>query len=222
MRYFICFITALLLHLSIFLFPKSPEVEVALLDDQLIDVQLLNDDPPPKEVITPPKPLPPPPPPPPKEIIPDPPTEETPEEEELAEEEIIVPQKEIQPIAPPPPPLTPIVKVSKSAPTASSNTSMVMDANSLDNTNFKPFGNKKPIYPAFARKAGIEGWVIVKVLVNEKGKVLKAQVKKYVGHLSFKQSTLNVALRWRFPAPMSQKKRVKTWYTKKVGFILND
>ncbi len=221
-KYLISFLIALGLHMSLFFLPQSEIADEEYMET-LFDLQLMNEEEPPK-VAAPKKVSPPPPPKVQKKIVePPPPVEPLPELDEPAEEEVVVEKKiepVIEPVVEPQPQPSPVKVAAKPANTSVGPT--LVNVNSLDNASFKPFGNKKPVYPSLARKAGIEGWVKIKVLVNEKGKVIKAEVIDYSGHSAFKQSTLAVAKKWRFPAPISKAKRVQTWYTKKVGFILND
>ena len=147
------------------------------------------------------------------------PIEEIPDDV-IAEEEVERPiEKPVQVVqSKPKVSSTPQVVVKSSSATSST----VVSSSELDAKNFKPFGNKKPKYPSIARKANIEGWVMVKVLVNAKGKAEKVKVLEYQGHPAFKKATINVAYLWRFPIPTRRGKRVRTWYKKKVSFRLRD
>jgi protein TonB len=208
---------ALVLHVWIFFISTSSSPE-ELEVENLIEVQLLNEIPAPKP--TPPQKKAPPPPV--KKVIPKKaPKEVIPQKEEIAEEE--KKKKKVEEQTP-----KEIVKPIKIKPTKSTTPTkvkpgpQVVDSKKLDNSNFKPFGNKKPIYPSLARKSGVEGWVKVKVLVSNRGKVIQVEVIDYRGHPSFKEATITVAKKWRFPAPIAGGKRIKAWYTKKVGFKIRD
>ena len=212
-RYILSFVLAVFVHFLVFIIPKNGGEENSI-EDNLISIQLLNEEPAKK-------PSPPvkktPPPPPPKKVIPKPiPKEVVPEKEEIAEEEVIKKEVVSKPVTPQK------TKVSKPSPTKSTPGPQTVDANTLDNANFKPFGNKEPIYPSLAKKAGIEGWVKIQVLVNKKGKVVKVKVLDYSGHTSFKTATIAVAKGWRFPIPTIKNQRTQAWYIQKVGFKLRD
>lgn len=140
--------------------------------------------------------------------------------EDVIADEVVEPPKVVQPVKPIPQPTQPTKIISSASPTKSTQVTSPVKSSQLDNSNFKPFGNKKPHYPAFAKKSGIEGWVKIKVLVNKKGKVISAKVVDYMGHPSFKNATIAVARGWRFPIPIAKGKRVETWYLKKVAFQL--
>ena len=214
-KYISSFVIALLLHVGIFWIPMET-IEENMDEEMLISIQMMNEEQE-KKPSPPKKSLPPPPTPPVKKKVVKP-KEVVPEKEEVAEEEVIV-KKKVEPIQEV---KQKVPKKTDSKSTQKQNTELtVVDASTLDNANFKPFGNKKPVYPTLARKAGIEGWVKVKVLVNEKGKVIQHKVVDYSGHPSFKQATMDVAAKWRFPIPTSSRKRVRAWFTKKISFVLN-
>jgi TonB family protein len=98
----------------------------------------------------------------------------------------------------------------------------IVSESALDNKSIKPFGNKKPHYPQFARDAEIEGRVKLKVLVNKKGRVIDIKVESVIGHKSFVKETIKVAKKWRFPPLTSKGRRVKAWITQTVLFKLTD
>ena len=215
-KYIPSFFLALLIHIGIFWIPME-ELEENVDEEMLISIQMMNEEQ--EQKPNPPKKTSPPPPLPPVKKVLVKPKDVMPEKEEVAEEEVIVekkvePAQEIKKITAKTDPKAKSAKNLNAEPT-------VVESSSLDNADFKPFGNKKPVYPTLARKAGIEGWVKVKVLVDEKGKVLQYNVVDYYGHPSFKQATLDVAARWRFPAPTASSKRVRAWFTKKISFVLN-
>lgn len=231
-NYFIGFVVSLVIHgILLLLIPKPLKIEEAVMETTLLEIQFLNEEQAESETT--------------KAETPEAKTQPTPAlsatplessvseevvEDEIAEEEIVQdevvqeePSQEVssQEIAEEAPQNQVIQKSSKSSNTPSSSYSVVQSTQ-LDGKSFKPFGNKKPSYPPIARKSQIEGWVKVKVLVNEKGKVLKALVLDYQGHPSFKNATLGVARSWRFPIPTQKGQRVRTWYTQKVVFRLRD
>lgn len=222
-NYFIGFVVSLVIHgILLLLIPKPLKIEEAVMETTLLEIQFLNEEQAESETTkaeTPEAKTQPPP------ALPATPSESSVSEEvvedEIAEEEIV--QDEVvqeNPIKEAPQNQV-IQKSSKSSNTPSSSYSVVQSTQ-LDGKSFKPFGNKKPSYPPIARKSQIEGWVKVKVLVDEKGKVLKALVLDYQGHPSFKNATLGVARSWRFPIPTQKGQRVRTWYTQKVVFRLRD
>lgn len=222
-NYFIGFVVSLIIHgILLLLIPKPLKVKESVMETALLEVQFLNEEmstqmsaqksethetkaqPPASKPVPQSEPK---------------VSEPTPVDETSAEiVEEVIKEKPVE--APQNPVIEKSAKISNTP--SSSTTYSVVQSTQLDGKSFKPFGNKKPIYPPIARKSQIEGWVKVKVLVNEKGKVLKALVLDYQGHPSFKNATLGVARSWRFPIPTQKGQRVRTWYTQKVVFRLRD
>lgn len=75
-----------------------------------------------------------------------------------------------------------------------------------------------PVFPAAARKAGIQGAVFVKVLVGTDGKVKHAEVVK--GHEIFHESALEAARGFVFMPAMQNERPVKVWVTIPIEFRL--
>ena len=90
----------------------------------------------------------------------------------------------------------------------------------------KPVGgfaalHKHVVYPEIARKAGIEGRVIVNVLINESGQVDSVKILKSLGHNGCDQAAINAvkAVQWR-PAQYKGKP-VSVWVGMPVIFRLS-
>ena len=79
---------------------------------------------------------------------------------------------------------------------------------------------RHPVYPASARRRGVEGRVTVKLLIDEEGRVQQADVIEVKGHAGFRQAVLRVASHWRFTPPRHRGRRVKVWAVKTVRFHL--
>lgn len=80
----------------------------------------------------------------------------------------------------------------------------------------------KPVYPASARSASIEGTVYVKMLVNDKGKVEEAFVAQSSGNAALDESAVKAVYKWRFsPARDTLKEKVACYITIPVNFRLN-
>lgn len=90
----------------------------------------------------------------------------------------------------------------------------------LDNGDFKPYGNAKPTYPEVARKLGIEGEVVLDLVISPEGKVQSIQVIQVTGHASFADAASATARNWRFAPPRYQGKPVKARYRRSIGFRL--
>ena len=81
----------------------------------------------------------------------------------------------------------------------------------LDNSDFKPFGNLKPTYPAVARKLGVQGRATVRVLVNPKGRVDSVQIVEWKGHPAFGDNAAQSARQWRFAPPRYKGQPARAW-----------
>jgi protein TonB len=79
---------------------------------------------------------------------------------------------------------------------------------------------RRPAYPASARRRGLEGFVTVKLLIDEEGRVQQVEVLEVEGHAGFRQAVTRVANLWRFTPPRHRGRRVRVWAVKKVRFDL--
>ncbi|WP_164522185.1 TonB family protein [Halocella sp. SP3-1] len=57
---------------------------------------------------------------------------------------------------------------------------------------------KKPVYPEDMRKRGIEGRVILEMVISNQGKVVKVEVKDSSGYKNFDESAKDVVKEWLF------------------------
>lgn len=76
----------------------------------------------------------------------------------------------------------------------------------------------EPIYPELARKAGIEGMVVVKVLIGTKGDVEKVQVVK--SHPMLDEAAIAAAKQFKFKPGKQRDRFVKVWMTIPFTFRL--
>jgi len=79
----------------------------------------------------------------------------------------------------------------------------------------------KPIYPEIARKAGVEGTVILKIQVDEKGNVVNVKVLKGLG-AGLDEAAIAAAMQCKFKPAMQRDKPVKVWVSYPVRFILKE
>ena len=80
----------------------------------------------------------------------------------------------------------------------------------------------KPRYPDIARKAGIEGMVILKILVDVDGKVVDAKVLKSLGNVGCDEAAIEAAKKCAFEPALQRDKPVKVWVSYPVRFMLKD
>lgn len=76
----------------------------------------------------------------------------------------------------------------------------------------------KPEYPELARKAGIEGRVTVKVLINTQGDVERVEVVK--GHPMLDDAAVEAAKKWKFKPGKQRDRTVKVWMNIPIDFKL--
>lgn len=97
---------------------------------------------------------------------------------------------------------------------------VVMDAQSVD-VPPKP-SNQQPLsYPKKARQSGIEGHVVVNILVDEQGRIERIKVLESVPQGVFDDVALQGVKTWQFAPAQYQGKAVKVWAKQKVRFSLN-
>jgi len=95
-----------------------------------------------------------------------------------------------------------------------------MDADRIDQPPRELQGNPQPTYPSAERRRGIEGDVVVKVLIDERGRVIDANVVR--GRDGFAEAVLDVVRRWRFTPGRHRGKPVKVWGVKTIRFQLTN
>ncbi|RMH74646.1 MAG: energy transducer TonB [Calditrichaeota bacterium] len=82
----------------------------------------------------------------------------------------------------------------------------------------KQIKSVQPKYPDLARKAGIEGTVVVKVLVNTKGEVEKVEVIK--SHPLLDEAAIEAAWQFKFTPGKQRDRYVKVWVSIPFNFKL--
>ncbi|HQU73114.1 MAG TPA: energy transducer TonB [Calditrichia bacterium] len=75
-----------------------------------------------------------------------------------------------------------------------------------------------PVYPELAKKAGIEGVVVVKALVNTKGDVEKVEILK--SHPLLDEAAVTAAKQFKFKPGKQRDKLVKVWMSIPFNFRL--
>ncbi len=79
----------------------------------------------------------------------------------------------------------------------------------------------KPVYPEIARKAGLEGRVVVRVLIDKDGKPKKVQVLKSSGIESFEEAAVEAVMQSSYSPAIQNGRPVKCWMTIPIKFSLN-
>lgn len=83
-------------------------------------------------------------------------------------------------------------------------------------------GNPKPTYPAFARRLGQEGRVIVRVRVLPTGTIGTAEIARSSGYAVLDEAALATIKRWRFRPAQQSGQSVDATLDVPISFRLND
>ncbi len=86
--------------------------------------------------------------------------------------------------------------------------------------NPEPVKMVQPTYPDLAIRAGLEGTVYIKVLVNKEGRVEKAVMVKNDGMSVFDEPALTAAKQWVFTPAIMNAHPVKVWVMVPLRFRL--
>lgn len=101
--------------------------------------------------------------------------------------------------------------------TSDSTEQRIPNAEEVDQPPREPAGNAKPVYPAREKQLGIEGTVLLRLLIDERGRV--ADVEVISGGMAFRNAVLQVARSWRFEPARHQGRATKVWGVKEVSFV---
>ena len=82
-------------------------------------------------------------------------------------------------------------------------------------------GSVKLNYPSFLKKAGIEGTVVLWLLIDERGQVKKVQINRSSGNKALDDAAIRAYRMARFTPAMSRDRPVKVWVQYPVQFKLN-
>jgi protein TonB len=80
--------------------------------------------------------------------------------------------------------------------------------------------NPKPVYPAFASKMGMEGTVMLKVLVSCQGTALKVGVAHSSGHEILDKAAADAVRNWHFVPAKRGNSPIEEWVQVPVAFHL--
>ncbi len=82
--------------------------------------------------------------------------------------------------------------------------------------------NPAPVYPESARRQGWEGLVMLRALVNEKGKVVQIEIEKSSGYSILDESALETVRRWRFKPAAFAQVSLESWVRVPIRFKLTE
>jgi len=83
-----------------------------------------------------------------------------------------------------------------------------------------PVAQMQPLYPIRAKRAGIEGWVKVRFVVNTKGLVEKVEIVEAKPENVFEQSVIRCLSAWRFSPGVYEGEPVNTLVGTTIKFEL--
>ncbi len=79
-----------------------------------------------------------------------------------------------------------------------------------------------PVYPEIAHKAGVEGYVIVQMVVDENGDVLEAKVVVASPPGIFEEAAIAAVMQWKFKPARQRDKPIKVRMGQRVNFMLTN
>jgi len=79
----------------------------------------------------------------------------------------------------------------------------------------------KPRYPEVARKMGLEGRVTLKLLIDYRGRVVRAEVTAIRGFEGFGPAAVQAAKSWRFTPAEINREPVSVWAVQEIAFELD-
>ena len=80
--------------------------------------------------------------------------------------------------------------------------------------------NPKPSYPVLARRMGVQGRVLLRVLVNSAGLPQKVELKQTSGSSALDRSALEAVSQWRFVPARQGEKALDAWIVVPIVFTL--
>jgi protein TonB len=80
----------------------------------------------------------------------------------------------------------------------------------------------KPRYPKVAERNGLEGTVILRILINEQGLVIQTKITEIRGFRGFGVAALQAVRQWRFRPAMIKEAPVPVWCTQEIRFEIKD
>jgi periplasmic protein TonB len=129
---------------------------------------------------------------------------------ELVEPTLELPEPDTVPI--------PEVDVPAEAPAAISAT----QSNAVEATELQVANRVAPAYPPASLRAGEEGAVTFRVLVDERGHPLQVNVMKSSGHARLDDAAMRAVRRWVFVPPTRNGQPVRSWSRVSVRFELKN
>jgi len=97
----------------------------------------------------------------------------------------------------------------------------IMDADTVSQPP-RELHTPKPAYPRIALRRNLEGYVLVKILINKEGRVEKIELLDWAGYSGFKPVVLDTLKTWRYQPAIHNGQVVKVRGIKKITFKIED
>ncbi|MDH5179554.1 MAG: TonB family protein [Gammaproteobacteria bacterium] len=86
----------------------------------------------------------------------------------------------------------------------------------------KPVDNPKPLYPAAAKRRGMQGTVLLQLAVSERGKVTAVQLKQSSGFRLLDTAAIDSVWSWRFQPALEDEEQIASEVIIPIRFELRD
>jgi protein TonB len=116
----------------------------------------------------------------------------------------------------------PVVPPAETPMPASENAIAATPVQSAPAQDLKTANRVEPVYPAASRRAGEEGTVRLKVLVDENGRPRDVNVVKGSGFARLDDAAVDAVRKWRFVAASDGAKKIQAWTQVAVTFRLTE
>lgn len=117
---------------------------------------------------------------------------------------------------------TPVTPESEVAVPESANAISATPAGGAVAQDLKTSSRVEPIYPPASRRAGEEGTVRIKALVDERGRPTQVQVAKSSGFPKLDEAAMTAVRKWKFVAATDGTRPVTAWTQVAVTFRLTN
>lgn len=117
---------------------------------------------------------------------------------------------------------TPVTPVAEVPVPESANAISATPAGGAVAQELKTSSRVEPIYPPASRRAGEEGTVRIKVLVDERGRPSQVQVAQSSGFAKLDEAAVSAVRKWRFQAATDGTRAVQAWTQVAVTFKLTN
>lgn len=117
---------------------------------------------------------------------------------------------------------TPVTPAAEVAVPESANAISATPAGGAVAQDLKTSSRVEPIYPPASRRAGEEGTVRIRVLVDERGRPSQVQVAKSSGFSKLDEAAMTAVRKWKFVAATDGTRPVTAWTQVAVTFRLTN